>query len=284
MVCMFIFDMIAVTLSQRIFGIDPHAVLDLENQIELNRNNVNSAKLYMGLVSFGSFILSSIIVISTFRKKLFPFTVLDKPPKLVNVIIGILLLITSIPLVNWLLDINRNIPIPSSTLRQFLEHQEELNNFTYDVILTGNTGIVVLLNIFLVGLLPALGEELFFRGIMLRIFKSLTRNIHLGVWLSAILFATLHIQVFKIVPMILLGALFGYVYYLSGSLWITIIMHFINNSIAVIIDHLEEPHTGGNLMLNDQAWYYIALSIALIAFLLFSLKKYNPNPPDLQIE
>lgn len=281
---MFIFDMIAVTLSQRIFGIDPHAVLDLENQIELNRNNVNSAKLYMGLVSFGSFILSSIIVISTFRKKLFPFTVLDKPPKLVNVLIGILLLITSIPLVNWLLDINRNIPIPSSTLRQFLEHQEELNNFTYDVILTGNTGIVVLLNIFLVGLLPALGEELFFRGIMLRIFKSLTRNIHLGVWLSAILFATLHIQVFKIVPMILLGALFGYVYYLSGSLWITIIMHFINNSIAVIIDHLEEPHTGANQMLSGQTWYYIALSVVLIAVLLFALKKYNPNPPDLQIE
>lgn len=284
---MFIFDMLGKELSLRVYGIDPHTILNPVNQIELSATNVNAAKLYMGVVSFGSFILTSLIVILTFQKRILSFTSLDVPPKLVNVIISLLILVVSIPLVNWLLALNQSIPIPPGSFMDFLEHQEELNNFTYDVILTGNTGLVVVLNLFLIGLIPAMGEELFFRGIMMRIFKSLTGNIHLGIWLSALLFATLHFQVLKIVPMILLGAMFGYIYYLSGSLWITIILHFVNNSIAVLLDYFDEPHTGGNPLMDDQAsfaWYLVLGSAALVTVLFISLKKLNPNPPDLQIE
>jgi membrane protease YdiL (CAAX protease family) len=85
-----------------------------------------------------------------------------------------------------------------------------------------------------IALLPAFGEEIVFRGLIQNeLFKG-TRNIHVSIWIAAILFSAIHLQFYGFIPRMLLGALFGYLYYWSGSLNMAILAHFINNAMSVI--------------------------------------------------
>ena len=78
-----------------------------------------------------------------------------------------------------------------------------------------------------------LGEEMFFRGALQRICCDGMRRRHLAVWTAAFVFSTLHFQFFGFVPRLVLGAFFGYAYLWSGSLWVPVIGHALNNSAVV---------------------------------------------------
>ena len=91
-------------------------------------------------------------------------------------------------------------------------------------------------------LLPAVAEELTFRGVLQNLFevkdetlKKKGNRVHIAIWCSAILFSAIHMQFYGFLPRMLMGALFGYALVWTGSLWIPILMHFTNNAMAVIL-------------------------------------------------
>ena len=92
-------------------------------------------------------------------------------------------------------------------------------------------------------LLPAVAEELTFRGVLQRLIQTQTneainregKRVHLAIWCTAILFSAIHMQFYGFLPRMLMGALFGYALVWTGSLWIPILMHFTNNAMAVIL-------------------------------------------------
>jgi membrane protease YdiL (CAAX protease family) len=92
----------------------------------------------------------------------------------------------------------------------------------------------LMLNLVMIALIPALGEELLFRGIIQRIFTDWSKNVHAGIWISAALFSAMHMQFYGFIPRLLLGVLLGYMLVWSGSLWLPILAHFFNNASAVI--------------------------------------------------
>ena len=96
----------------------------------------------------------------------------------------------------------------------------------------------MLIALVIIGIFPAVGEELVFRGLLQNKLQTATRNAHLAIWISAIIFGAFHMQFFGVVPRILLGALFGYIYLYSGNIWYPILAHFVNNGLAVIIMYL----------------------------------------------
>jgi uncharacterized protein len=71
------------------------------------------------------------------------------------------------------------------------------------------------------------------------LFKA-TKNIHVSIWFAAILFSAIHFQFFGFVPRMLLGALFGYIYYWSGNLTLAILAHFVNNGVSVLALYLHQ--------------------------------------------
>jgi membrane protease YdiL (CAAX protease family) len=96
----------------------------------------------------------------------------------------------------------------------------------------------LLVALFVVVLLPALGEEVLFRGIIQRKLIAQLGNFHLAIWISAAIFSAIHFQFYGFLPRMLLGALFGYLYYWTGSLWIAIFAHFINNGFVLVMVYL----------------------------------------------
>jgi uncharacterized protein len=101
--------------------------------------------------------------------------------------------------------------------------------------ITKMTGVQdLLIALVVIAILPGIGEELVFRGVIQNEIHFASRNIHVAVWFSAILFSAIHFQFFGFVPRVLLGAMFGYLYYWSGSLWIAIAAHVVNNGMQVL--------------------------------------------------
>jgi membrane protease YdiL (CAAX protease family) len=89
--------------------------------------------------------------------------------------------------------------------------------------------------IVILAVVPAIGEELLFRGILQNKITLLTKNYHVAIWVSAIIFSAIHFQFYGFVPRVLLGALFGYLYVWSGNLGVAILAHFINNGFTLFL-------------------------------------------------
>ncbi len=133
------------------------------------------------------------------------------------------------PAIQWTVLDPESFSLPWSEWESELERVEARNARLLQGLLPHRLG----LNLLVVAFLPAIMEELFFRGLILKLLQSVLGG-HSAVWLSALLFSALHFQAFGFVGRTLLGAMFGYMTVFSaGSLWPAVAAHFVNNAVYV---------------------------------------------------
>ncbi len=145
--------------------------------------------------------------------------------------------LTSLPFNSYLASINENIQLPAgleSVLREMERTASDLTEFMAKT----DTYPQLFMSILVMGVIAGIGEELIFRGIVLRKLLKGLNNEHLAVWLSAIIFSAIHFQFYGFMPRVILGALFGYLYIWTGNIRIPIAAHIFNNTLAVILFHL----------------------------------------------
>jgi membrane protease YdiL (CAAX protease family) len=196
--------------------------------------------------------------------------------------IGLIFPIAMSPLSEW----NANLSFPdfmSGFERWAKEEEERLAKIT-SLITEIDSVPELIVGIFVIGLLPAIGEELVFRGMIQQELWRGSRNIHLAIWTSAFIFSAIHVQFFGFVPRLLLGALFGYLYYWSGNLLIPMFSHFFNNTFAVVMLYLY--HTG-SITLNVEEEesapikYVIPCVILSITLLYYTRQHYLKTKDNL---
>ena len=100
-------------------------------------------------------------------------------------------------------------------------------------------------------LLPAIGEELFFRGSLQKVLLRWNKKPWLSILLSSMVFALLHGTFFKILPIFTLGIMLGTVFYVTRNLWYCIIIHFLNNAIAVLAVYFANTNETLKKFAND---------------------------------
>ena len=147
-----------------------------------------------------------------------------------------------IPFTSLLASWNDAIPFPewmSVIENAFREQQKMLADMTTKLtIMNDMNGLFVVL--FCIAVIPAICEEFFFRGFVQRFIQELTHKKHLAVWITAAIFSAIHFEFFAFFPRLLLGAWFGYLLLLTGSIWITVAAHFTNNAVFVILMYLQQ--------------------------------------------
>jgi uncharacterized protein len=135
----------------------------------------------------------------------------------------------------------------------------------------------LLTGILVIGVFAGIGEELFFRGLVQPKMRGYFKSAHWGIWMTAIIFSAIHVQFYGFLPRVFLGALFGYMYHYSGSLFYPIIAHIFNNSFTVLIVYLSnQGHFDFDLESTDTVSYPAALAgflVLILGFLYF--KKVN---------
>ena len=134
-----------------------------------------------------------------------------------------------------------------------------------------------LLALLVIAVLPGLGEELLFRGLIQNLFHKTLKSPHVAIWLTAFLFAAIHTQFYGMVPRMFLGALFGYIYYYSGSLSLAMFAHFLNNALGI---SLAYAYASGSLSIDPDSpdavphWEIILVFAIAGGLALYSLRKF----------
>ena len=233
-------------------------------------------KIFQMASSIGIFIVPPIFLAITERQNPSTFFGMAKPKYILLLLVFIIMMV-SMPFMEWSVTINQKMVMPEflKGLESWMKAKEaEAMKLTIQLLTVRNNWDFVI-NLIMIALLPAIGEELMFRGGIQRIAYKTFSNPHVAIWITAIIFSAIHVQFYGFLPRMLLGAGFGYLYYYSGNLWYAILGHFINNGYAVCAALYMQMH---NIPLNKAddpigfPWYGYLIS-AIITLFLFKFFK-----------
>jgi len=234
--------------------------------------------IVQGFASFIGFIVVPMIYLLRFNpsylSRIFGKSVLTNIHIFLTALIGISFMVAISPIVEW----NQQIVLPDflSSLEEWARSKEDMfAELTIYFTSFENPGIF-LLSFLVIAIVPAIGEELLFRGLIQNQTHYFFKNIHLSIWLTALLFSLFHLQFYGLIPRLLLGVLFGYLYYWSGTLWIPILAHFVNNGVALIMAYLFQLNIVAYDIQSDQEISLLPVLIFSIItfFLVYYFKKY----------
>lgn len=195
----------------------------------------------------------------------------------------IVFMVVNSVIITW--NMNMNFPEFMSGFEQWARAQEDSLARLTEYLVKTETNTELILAFVVVAILPAIGEEFLFRGVLQNIFKGLMNNNHIAIWLSAIIFSAIHMQFFGFLPRVILGALFGYIYVISGNLWYPIAAHFVNNGFTILLVALYQKGAIPMDIEDTENVPLEALAPALIIFLVVSYLfiqyfKKNPGKPN----
>lgn len=268
----FIGPLIGMGLSSLIFDV---------NVYEAMKNP--DASLFMPIMlmqgvstAFGLIVMPLLYVTVISQKPIRSFFRQEKDIKIfaVLIVLGLAFLIGITPVTEW----NMNLEFPDF-MKGFAtwarELEDELANVTR-MLTNFETPLHFIIALIVVAILPGIGEELVFRGLIQReIFRG-TNNIHFAIWTSAILFSAIHMQFFGFVPRMLLGGLFGYIYHWSRNLAIPMFAHFFHNGFTLTMIYLYQTGAGDLSMEEEEAapWPLVSICIIATVGLLFYIRNF----------
>lgn len=208
---------------------------------------------------------------------------IDRMPSLKVAFIAVAVLLSSMPIMNIIVEWNQSVKFPESLseLELTFRNLEETAQGVVDSLMAGASVGSLIVSILIIGVLAGFSEELFFRGAMQRIFMSGTMNGHMAIWTVAVIFSLFHFQFFGFVPRVLLGGYFGYLLWWSRSVWLPVLLHVVNNSLVVFftwrtVNYPEasiNPDKIGTDLTLWENWLMAGISVVVTSFLIVLLKK-----------
>ncbi len=217
------------------------------------------------------FILPAVITAMIVTRQPAKLLMLEHLPSSRLTLGAVLLLLVSTPAMNWIVELNQNVQFPESlaSLEATLRTMEDTAAKTVEIMLGPNTPGNLIVSLLIIGVAAGFSEELFFRAGLQRMLTTARMKPWLAIWITAFVFSAFHFQFFGFVPRLLLGALFGYLLVWSGSIWLPMLIHTLNNSMYVVLHQV----TGSGDIPSDSSvgsWYVVVASaVATVALLLY---------------
>ncbi|MEC3879966.1 CPBP family intramembrane glutamic endopeptidase [Parapedobacter sp. 10938] len=208
---------------------------NLQELLMGNSSNANFLKIVQAGSSIGMFVFPALLM-GVIEKRRYRYLNFDAPvnPQLWFIIIGIMFF--SAPIFEQAIKLNERLVLPEalSGVENWMKAKEaELEQLTR-IFLSDTTYWGLLINLLVIAVIAAIGEEFLFRGCVQGILMRWFRNPHAAVWVTAVVFSAIHLQFYGFLPRMLLGALFGYLLLWGKNIWLPVLAHFVNNATAVI--------------------------------------------------
>ncbi len=193
---------------------------------------------------------------------------LKAPKKWWHLILGVVIMLSALPLLDLIQQLVGNINFSNE-----VKAQQEIAEKTTKAMLSAPTLQDLALTLLVMGIIPGLGEELFFRGMIMRFSTRSSKSLFFGIALSSAVFAFVHSNIYGMFSIFLAGALLGSIYYFTGSLWCSIIAHILFNSNQVLLNYWSSHSTNAPAFINSTHldWKIIAISTIIFAASLFLL-------------
>ncbi len=255
------------------FGTDVISLLSAPDYS--NATVVNAMKIVQIMNMAGGLLLPAIIYLwlcTPEKEKSLSLYKLQYP---LNIALSFLLIVVAQPRIGWANELNSYLSLPDglSSIENWMKTAETQGEMVTEAFLSTTSTSGLLLNIFMIAILPAFAEEILFRGVLARLFNNWTKNVHLAVFLSSFIFAAIHLQFYGFLPRFLLGMALGYMFFWSGSLWLPIVAHFANNFLSVIIEFLFRTRyittNAENFGTDNAVWLTMASIIGVTGILIY---------------
>lgn len=277
---------VVVDLLYGVNMMDPNALSDLENPVVL------SAMKMLQLLStgIGMFLLPSLILAFLFSRRPTNYLHISRKPAFLMIILAVAIMFAAVPLINLMLVWNQDMNFPPflSGIEEWMKASEDNATRITEALLNMKSGNELFYNLLIIAVLPALGEEFLFRGILMKLFNEITNNIHAAIIITAVIFSAIHMQFYGFVPRMMLGILFGYLYYWTGNLWVPVIAHFVNNGAAVVFAYFasqnELPFNQDTIGTTSDDLMLILASFMLVSGILYLFWKNRTNFYNLEKE
>jgi len=242
------------------------------------------AKYFQIVGQFAIFLVPTVFFAFLDGRNIGKYLKINARPELRTIVFSVLAIIAVIPIINFIADLNQQMVLPAflKDVETWMRESEDAATKMETIFLNTSTISGLLVNVFMMALIPAIGEEFLFRGVLQKLFHQWSKNIHVAVILSAFIFSAIHMQFYGFVPRFFLGIFLGYSFVWSGTLWVPIAIHFINNFIAVLFSYLSAQGVVGNfedtIGTGDSALPAVIISTVLstgFIYLIYHFAKKN---------
>ena len=261
-------------------------IADSQKIIEGTLNTPTDVSIFLfiqSVASIGGFILTAIMFslgeVGEFKQHLR----LKTSPSVKFILLAVLSILTAQFFIDFLVQLNQKIPIPSS-LHFLVDLQKRAEELTNAMMNFKDTGHLIVVSI-VMALIPAIGEEFFFRGLLLG--DLLKGKIHpaIAIPVTGLIFAISHMEFDNTIAIFALGSFLGYLYYVSGSLWLPIAAHFTNNFLAVLMKYFFNLGMISEDMANAKTPIYATiLSLAIFGVFIFLFNKWKNPAKFVEVE
>lgn len=278
LLCAVFSTLVSTLLSSAIYQVNFAELQTLLNNLEDPRA-IAILKLVQTISAIGTFVVPPFLIAYLIDPEPLTFLGVNKVANIRSIVIVVLVVMAAVPVINLLGELNSSMHLPGflKAVEDWMRDSEDRAAGLTKAFLEMPDATTMLFNLFMVALIPAIGEELLFRGIVQRIFSSWSKNIHVGVWMAAFLFSAMHMQFYGFIPRLLLGAMLGYLFVWSGSLWLSITAHFVNNAAAIIFTFLFQHRVSSidvdTVGTKEGDVLSVLISLALTISLLYMIYK-----------
>ncbi|MDQ3049584.1 MAG: CPBP family intramembrane metalloprotease [Bacteroidota bacterium] len=275
--CTVIFSMVGALIVDAVYGVnmisDPSALSDLRNP------NTLAAMKLLQLIStgIGMFLLPSLLLAWLFSDPPMAYLQIRKSAPASTFFLTLVIMFAAIPLINVMVLLNQQMELPSflSGLEDWIQASEDNAMRITEALLNMNSTGELFYNLLIIAVLPALGEEFLFRGILQKLFKEMTQNVHVAIVITSVIFSAIHMQFYGFLPRMMLGILFGYLLHWSGSIWVPVFAHFINNGAAVVFAYFAGkealPFNQDTVGATQEEWLLAVIATLILTGLLYRL-------------
>jgi uncharacterized protein len=242
-------------------------------------SNVTQIRIIQTLQTFCIFILPPFILCGMYGVSSKQFLSL-KAPDWKSALMGMLSIVVMMPLLNAVVVWNAGLHLPAAFqgLESLMRASEDTAKVITDRLMAGTSALDLTQNLIIIAVLAGIGEELFFRGLLLRILTDALKTkggpglkpwvMHVSIWTIAILFSAIHMQFFGFFARMIIGAWLGYLLWWTGSIWVPVLAHFTNNALSTLTIFgqnkgvlTDNPDRWG----LDNTWWLSLISIVLVA-------------------
>lgn len=214
----------------------------LSKLLHWDDKSVEALKMLQFFSAFGIFVFTPLLT---------AFLTTKEPGKFLNLkmadprllFLALLSIIVIFPFISVVGVWNEGMHLPESlqNVENWMKESEESAKLLTLRFLDTHTISGLIINLIVIALIPAVGEELMFRGVIQQTLSARVKNDHIAIWVTAFIFSAIHMQFFGFFPRFFLGALLGYLLLYSGSIIVTMICHFMNNAFVIIYAYVSTP-------------------------------------------
>lgn len=256
-----------------------HSITELQNGDLTDPNLIGYLKITQFLYTIIVYFVPAAIFAYLWQPYPMNYLGLSTVPRGLQVLLALMAMYSVLWAAGFVNDWNQTWNVPKEA-RDMQTQAEKL----IKVMLRMPTVKDLLVNLLLVAIVPAIAEELFFRGVFQRLMIKSTRKVWLSVFITAIFFSAVHGEMLGFMARVVLGFVLGAIYVLSGNLWLSIFAHVLNNGSQVIMMYMFQH----GMMKTDPtkdtptAWYIALLSTVVTVGLLWALRQ--KSTPMLMID